>query len=159
MMRKFAVGAFALALAGTATFMSSQVTQAAARTVDLSTTGSIFANLTGAQIGQEVVYSFTVKNKSTTTAANMAVTFSVTNGTADGSDYVCPLISSHFNINPDTPSCEPGSLPATKTETVGILVAARRTGTTTVKACASILDSVTDPVSSNNCKTLRLTIS
>jgi hypothetical protein len=35
----------------------------------------------------------------------------------------------------------------------------KATGTMTVKACAGNLQSIADPVSTNNCKTLKLSIS
>ena len=147
-MKKIILSALILAVAGT--LAGSSVTQAqSARvdmsTVDLSTTGSIFAGLTGAQVGQEIVFGYTVTNNSASRSADLAVTFSVTNGTASRRDYICPLVSSHFNINPDTSSCEPGRLPAAKAETVGVLVTSRTTGTTTVIACASNLSGVPDP--------------
>ena len=149
----------AVALAAVGTLVGSNATLAATTGVDLSTTGSIFAGLRGAQTGQEIVFSFTVKNHSTRASADLEVTFSMTNGTADGSDYICPLIRNHFNINPDTPSCEPGALPATKSETVGILVTPKTSGTMTVRACALNESNAPDPVPSNNCKTLSLAIS
>jgi len=156
-MKKGIFGAVVLAAVGT--LLGSNATQAATTRVDLSTTGSIFAGLTGAQTGQEIVFSFTVKNHSTNKSADLEVTFTTTNGTADGADYICPLIRNHFNINPDTPSCEPGALPANKSETVGILVTPETAGTMTVRACASNESNAPDPVPSNNCKTLSLAIS
>ena len=156
-MKKRILGAVALAAVGT--LVGSNATQAATTGVDLSITGSIFAGLRGAQTGQEIAFSFTVKNHSSTASADLEVRFSMTNGTADGSDYICPLIRNHFNINPDTPNCEPGVLPANKSETVGILVTPKAAGTMTVRACAANESNTPDPVSSNNCKTLSLAIS
>ena len=155
-MKKGILGSLALAAVGI--LLGSTATQAATTGVDLSTTGSIFAGLTGAQTGQEIVFTFTVKNHSSRKSAALEVTFSTTNGTADGSDYICPLIRNHFNINPDLPGCEPGLLPANHTETVGILVTPETAGTMTVRACASNESNSPDPVPSNNCKTLSLTI-
>src|SRR6195952_5391243 len=156
-MKKGILGSLALAAVGI--LLGSSATQAATTGVDLSTTGSIFAGLTGAQTGHEIVFSFTFKNHSTRKSAALEVTFSMTNGTADGSKYICPLIRNHFNINPDTPSCEPGALPPTKSETVGILVTPKTSGTMTVRACASNESNAPDPVPSNNCKPLSLAIS
>ena len=155
-MKKIIASALVLAVAGT--LAGSSVTQAQAAGVDLSTTGSIFAGLTGAQVGQEILFGYTVTNNSASRSADLAVTFSVTNGTASRRDYICPLVSSHFNINADTPSSEPGRLPAGKTETVGVLATSRATGTTTVTACASNLSGLPDPVRGNNCKKLSLKI-
>ncbi len=155
-MKKIILSALVLAVAGTVA--ASSVTQAQPAGVDLSITGSMFAGLTGAQVGQEIVFGYTVTNNSASRSADLAVTFSVTNGTTSRRDYICPLISSHFNINPDTSSCEPGRLPPTKTETVAVLVSPRTTGTTTVTACASNLSGVRDPAPGNNCKRLSLKI-
>src|ERR1700712_3392318 len=116
-MKKIISCALILAVAGT--LAGSSVTQAQSAGVDLSTTGSLFAGLTGAQVGQEIVFGYTVTNNSGSRSADLAVTFSITNGTASHRDYICPLVTSHFNINADTPTCEPGQLSAGKTETVG----------------------------------------
>src|SRR5690349_41637 len=117
------------------------------------------AGVTSAQTGgHELAFSFSTKNNSTTTSASLAVTFTVTNGTLDATDYICPLISNHFDIDPDTPSCEPGVIGPGKTASTGLLVATKNSGTLTVKACASNLDSPVDPVPSNNCKTLSVKI-
>lgn len=65
--------------------------------------GTVVAGVTSAQLGQEVPFAFSMINHSATASADIAFTFSVTNGTADGSDYVCPLIATHFNIDPRHP--------------------------------------------------------
>ena len=158
-MKKIISSALVLAVAGT--LAGSSVTQAQPAQpagADLAITGGIFAGLTGAQVGQEIVFGYTVTNKSASRSADLSVTFTVTNGAAGRRDYICPLVSSHFNINPDIPGCEPGRLPAAKTETAGILVTSKATGTTTVTACASDLSGVPDPVPGNNCKKLSLRI-
>ena len=126
--------------------------------VDLSITGSIFAGLTGAQLGQEIVFGYTVTNKSASRSADLAVTFTVTNGAADRRDYICPLVSSHFNINPDIPGVNRAAYPQPRPRVSGVLVTSKATGTTTVTACASNLSSVPDPVPGNNCKKLSLRI-
>jgi len=100
-----------------------------------------------------------MSNKSTSTAGSVAFIFRITNGSAGVSDYVCPLISNHFNIDPDTPACEPGTLRAGRSTKAAILVTPKSSGTLTVKACAVNEANLTDPVSSNNCKTLKLAIS
>ena len=127
--------------------------------VDLGITGGTVAGVRSAQQGQELGFSFTVTNHSTTGSADLAVTFTVTHGTAGISDYICPLISNHFNINPDTPACEPGFLAYGKSTGTAILVTPTGAGTMTVKACASNLAGTTDPTPSNNCKTLSVPIS
>jgi hypothetical protein len=104
-------------------------------------------------LGHELAFSFTLKNKSTTTAAEVGFNFTITNGTADINDYICPQIGTHAAINPDTPDCEPGTLGPGKSTQAAIL--ATQTGRPmVVKACAFDISSYPDPVSSNNCKTL-----
>jgi hypothetical protein len=149
----------ALAVGSACALTSTPMSHAATTTVDLSTTGSVVAGITGAQMGQELAFSFTTKNNSTSTATDVSVRFTVTNGSVSQSDYICSLISNHFDIHPDTPACETGSLSAGKSTTNAILVATKATGTMTVKACSTSLNAVTDPVSSNNCKTLAVKIS
>ena len=134
----------------------------AATGIDLSMTGSVVAGVTGAQAasGQEVALTFALKNKSTTASAEVSFTFTITNGTApDAGDYICPLVRSHYDIFPDTPACEPGTLSAGGTAQAAILATPGAAGTMTVKACASNLSATApDPVSSNNCKTLSVRI-
>jgi hypothetical protein len=157
-MRKTAVGFFAVAAACTIGAATSS-TQAATPTLDLAMTGSVVAGVSGGQSGQEIPFTFTMTNKSTSTSANVAFVFTVTNGATDSTDYVCPLVSNHYNINPDTPACEVGTLPTGRSTQAAILVTAKATGTMTVRACAINEANLTDPVSTNNCKTLRLPIS
>ena len=139
---------------------SSQASTSAGPSVDLGITGSTVAGYTAAQSGQELPVSFTMTNHSTTTSTQVSFNFTVTNATAaDIGDYVCTLISNHFDIYPDTPSCEPGSLPHGKSTSAAIMVSPTiGTGTVTVKACTQSLDGYPDPVSSNNCKTIKITI-
>jgi len=69
------------------------------------------------------------------------------------------LVVGHFNIDPDTPACEPGMLGPGKSTGAAIMVTPTITsGTVTVKACARNLDGIADPVSSNNCKTVSIPI-
>src|SRR3954447_13167091 len=131
-MRRIALAVTVIAVVGT--LGGAQAVAAASTGVDLATTGSVMAGVTSAQTGgHELAFSFSIKNNSTTTSATLGVTFTVTNGTLDGSDYICPLISNHFNINADTPSCEPGVLGPGKTARTGLLVATKNSGTLTVK--------------------------
>jgi len=156
-MRRTALAAIVIAVMGT--LAGAQAVSAASTGVDLATTGSVMAGVTSAQAGgQELAFSFSTKNNSTTTSVSLAVTFTVTNGTLNATDYICPLISNHFNINADTPSCEPGVIGPGKTASTGLLVATKNSGTLTVKACSSNLDGLVDPVSSNNCRTLSVKI-
>jgi Domain of unknown function DUF11 len=146
-----AAGLLAAATAGSVAIATSS--SAATGSVDLGVTGSIFAGVTSAQ-GQEIPFGFTTTNHSGSASADVAVKFTITNGTAaSGSDYVCPLISNHFDIDHDTSTCEPGTLSHGRTTMDGVIVTPVRAGTVTVKACVTGLGS-TDPVPSNNCKTL-----
>ncbi|MFL6137662.1 MAG: hypothetical protein ACJ74O_07670 [Frankiaceae bacterium] len=152
----------ALALTGLCTFVVTRSSEASTSDVDLSMTGSVVAGVTGAQPSQELAFVFTLKNKSTTTPAATDFTFTVKNGTVSGGeDYVCPLVGSRYDIFPDTPACEPGTLGPGKTTRAAILVETPSAPgvTMTVRACASDELGSTDPVPSNNCKTLRVPIS
>ena len=132
---------------------------AATTSVDLGITGATVAGYTSAQVGQELPVSFTLKNHSTTRSANVAFYFTISHATASASDYTCPLVVGHFNIDPDTPACEPGVLAAGKSTGAAIMVTPTiSSGTVTVKACALNLDGLADPVSSNNCKTVSIPI-
>ena len=142
----------ACALAGGA------ATNAATTTIDLATSGSVVPTIWSADVGQELAFLFTTTNKSTTASAELNVTFTVRNGIVRNSDYICNLISNHHAISPDTPSCEPGLLGPAKATRNAILVTATATGTMTVKACSTAINGYSDPVSSNNCKTLTVKI-
>lgn len=127
--------------------------------VDLGMAGSTVAGYTSAQSGQKLPVTFTIKNHSTTTSATVDFFFTITHATADASDFVCPLVSNHFNIVPDTPACEVGVLGAGKSTSAAILVTPKiTTGTVTVRACAMNETGSPDPVSSNNCKTVSIPI-
>jgi hypothetical protein len=152
----FLVAASTLACTVFLTTASQAVT---ATSVDLAITGNTVAGYTKAQHGQELPVVFTIKNRSTTTAASVSFYFTLTHATAGIADYTCPLISNHYNINPDTPACEPGVLGYGKSTSAAILVNPTiYSGTVTVKACAQDLDGYGDPVSSNNCKTVSIAI-
>jgi hypothetical protein len=142
-----------------ATVFLTTASQASTATVDLSITGSTVAGFTKAQHGQELPVVFTIKNRSTTTAAEISFYFTLTHATASAADYTCPLITNHFNINPDTPACEPGTLGFGKSTSAAILVTPTiYSGTVTVKACAQNLSGNADPVPSNNCRTISIAI-
>ena len=148
----------ALALISASVLGGGTATSAATTTIDLATSGSVVPTIRSAEVGQELAFLFTTTNKSTTASADLSVTFAVKNGSVRGSDYICNLISNHFAISPDTPSCEPGPLGPAKTTRNAILVTAVATGTMTVRACSTALNGYPDPVSSNNCKTLSVRI-
>jgi hypothetical protein len=141
------------------TLFLTTASQATTSSVDLAITGSTVAGYTKAQHGQELPVLFTIKNRSTTTGASVSFYFTLSHATAAASDYTCPLISNHYNINPDTPACEPGVLGYGRSTSAAIMVTPTiYSGTVTVRACAVDLDSYSDPVSSNNCKTVSIAI-
>lgn len=129
--------------------------------VDLVMTGSVVAGVTGAQPGQELAFVFTLTNKSRTASDDTSFTFTVENGTVSGSDYICPLARSGFNINPDSPACEIGMLGPHQATQAALLVETPSTAgvTMTVKACGSDLTGTADPVPGNNCRTVSVPIS
>lgn len=142
------------------TLFLTTASQATTTSVDLGMTGSTVAGFTAAQPGQELPVTFTMKNYSTTHSVSVAFYFTLSHATAAVADYTCPLISNHFNIFPDTPACEPGILGYGKSTRAAIMVTPTITsGTVTVRACAQDLDGYSDPISSNNCKTVSIPVS
>jgi hypothetical protein len=159
-MRNKIVVSLVTASALACTVLLTTASQASTTSVDLSITGHTVAGFVGAQQGQELPVLFTMKNRSRTTAVSVAFSFTLTNATADASDYTCPLTSNHYNIFPDGPFCEPGILGHGKSTSAVIMVTPTITsGTVKVEACAQDLDGHGDPVSSNNCRTISIAIS
>jgi hypothetical protein len=154
MRKKIALGsALGLAPAGIVV-ASPSVGVASTTSVDLAMSGSVVGGVTsGVDLGHELAFSFSLKNRSTATATQVDFAFTFSGGTADNSDYICPSISTHGAINPDTPSCEPGMLGYGKTAQAALLVT-QTARPLTVTACAFNMDGYTDPTPSNNCKTL-----
>jgi hypothetical protein len=143
----------------TALLVGSATSQASPANVDLSISGGTVAGFTGAQPDMELPVSFTMTNHGSI-ATSVDFQFTITNATASGEDYVCPLVGSGFLINPDSPFCEPGVLGAHKQTSAAILVTPTITsGTVTVRACANDEANHHDPVPSNNCKTVSIPIS
>jgi hypothetical protein len=146
-----------IVVTGLGTLVATTSSEARPAGVDLAMTGSVVAGVTGAQSGQELAFAFTLRNRGTV-PIDTSFTFTVENGTV--SDYICPLVSSGFNIDPDSPACETGWLDAHKTTQAAILVQTpSAAGVMTVRACASDLNGSTDPVPDNDCATLRVPIS
>jgi hypothetical protein len=131
--------------------------QAATTGVDLGITGTVVTGVTRVDIGQELPFSFTIKNHSSTRTANVAFVFTNV-ASAGGDDYLCAT-TTHSTVSPDTPDCEPGDLGPGQLVNAAIMLRATRSGLLTVTACASNLNGTPDPVSSNNCKTLHVTVS
>jgi hypothetical protein len=127
---------------------------------DLAMTGaSVVAGVKVMQAGDQLVpFSFTAKNNSSR-AADLNFTFTVTHGAAAPGGYICPLPVSKVDINPDSPNCEVGSLAAGHSSSAGLIVSAKGASGqyVTVTACVSDLTN-TDPVASNNCRTLKVKI-
>jgi hypothetical protein len=125
--------------------------------VDLSITGDTVTGFTTAGSDQELPVVFTMRNRSHT-AVSVDFFFTLTNATADGSDYVCTT-SDHGLISPDTPACEPGFLAGGNSISAAIMVTPTITsGTVTVQACANDENNNPDPKPGNNCKTVRIRI-
>ena len=132
--------------------------QATTSGVDLSMTGFVVSGLQSATWPSHVAFAFVMTNHSRTTSADIAFTFSAWHGTGinDGANYICP------GASPDTPSCEPGSLPPGHIARAGIIITPPRNTPyhrMSVTACASDLSGTTDPVPGNNCKRLTIAIS
>lgn len=147
----------AVALAGSM-LIASSTSDAATAKVDLSLTGGTVTGFTRAGSDQELPVAFTMRNHSRTTTVSVDFSFTLTNATADGTDYACPM-SNHVLTGPDGSFCEPGYLAAGRTIQAAILVTPTiSTGTVTVKACADDESGNPDPVPSNNCKTVHIRI-
>ena len=96
-------------------------------------TGSVVSGVKTSSPGRVLAFSFSVTNTGSA-PADTIITYTSTNSTYV--DIVCPLPSSHYNISPDTPSCEPGVLAPMKTaQSAIILGVGPAVGTMTVKAC------------------------
>jgi hypothetical protein len=149
--------ASAVALAGSLLIASSASDAATAR-VDLSLTGGTVTGFTRSGPEQELPVVFTMRNHSRTTTVGVDFFFTLTNATADGTDYVCPQ-SDHVLTTADGPSCEPGYLAAGRTTRAAVMVTPTiSSGTVTVKACANDESGYPDPVPSNDCKTVHIRI-
>ncbi len=134
----------------------SSTSSAATTNVDLSLTGGTVTGFTTASSDQELPVSFTMRNHSATSVP-VDFFFTLTNATADATDYVCP--AGHALISPDTPACEPGFLAGGRTTSAAILVTPTiSSGTVTVQACANNENNNPDPNRSNNCKTVHIRI-
>jgi hypothetical protein len=160
----FTIGVATTGAAAAGLLSLTSTSQAATTTgLDLAMTGASVVD--GVKVmqsgGQLVPFSFTAKNNSTT-AVDLNFTFTLINGASEPQNYICPLVVSKFDINPDTDDCEVGSLAAGHTSSAGVIVWA--TGASgqyvTVKGCATNFGiGGSDTVPSNNCKTLKVQIS
>jgi hypothetical protein len=158
-LRKIMVLMFASAVVAVMSLVAASESGAATTTIDLSITGGSVAGFTHSGGFPKLPIAFAIKNNSSTTNADdIDFYFTWTNtATPQYNDYICPLTSNHTLINPSTPACEPGGLAAGKTTGAALMVTPKPGVTkVTVKACAFLLDSHTDPVSSNNCKTVTI---
>jgi hypothetical protein len=158
-MRKFIIFPALLAIIGLIGLVANSSGSAASPTsVDLSITGAVVAGVTSAEGSMHVPFSFTVTNRSGT-AADIVIGFTLTGGSApDGRDYVCPLVGTGADINPDGTFCEPGLLAGGRSTSAAIIATPTATGTMTVQACVSAKTRGPDSVPSNNCKSLSIRI-
>lgn len=115
---------------------------------------ALWAGVKSAATGTELAFTFTMKNKSSSTSADVDfwITFTGSEG-GPAEDYICPLISTHANISPDASFCFPGVLGPGKTTQAAVLTP-KSGSPMSVQACAEDVSNYADPVSSNNCKTL-----
>jgi hypothetical protein len=162
-MRKIVIVTAALGLAiSSATIVLAAGASAAAPTTDLAVTGSVAGGLR--VLGEPshlVAFTFDLKNKGpngVTSSADM--TFSkVHNGSVV--DQLC-ILPNRSSIEPDSPFCEPGALAAGQTTHMTLILQPTVGGAAnrklSVQVCASTEDSEVDPVASNNCKTLSVTL-
>jgi hypothetical protein len=151
----FCAGAMTLAAS---LMLASSTSDASSNNVDLSLTGGTVAGYTAAQSYQELPVSFTMTNHGSI-ATSVDFQFTITNATVSGEDYVCPTVGDGFNINADTPFCEPGVLGAHKQTSAAILVTPSiSSGTVIVQACANDEAGHHDPVPGNNCKSVSIPI-
>ena len=157
-MRRFMIFPALAIVSLVALVANSSGSEAGPTNVDLSITGSVVAGVTSAEGSMHVPFSFTVTNRSGS-AADIVIGFTLTGGSApDGSDYVCPLVATGADINPDGTFCEPGLLASGRSTSAAIIVTPTATGTMTVQACVSAKTRGPDPVPGNNCKSLSIRI-
>jgi hypothetical protein len=161
-MRTIVIVTAALGLAfGSAMSLQAADASTGAPITDLAVTGSVAGGLR--ILGEPshlVAFTFDLKNKGpngVTSSADM--TYSrVHNGSVV--DQLC-VTANGVGFNADSPTCEPGTLAAGASTHMTLLLkptegAANRK--LTVRVCASTEDSEVDPVASNNCKTLSVTL-
>jgi hypothetical protein len=161
-MRKIATVTAALGLViGSAGIVQAAGASAAAPSADLAVTGSVAGGLR--ILGEPshlVAFTFDLKNKGpngVTSSADM--TYSrVHNGFVV--DQLC-VLPNGTGFNADSPSCEPGALAAGESTHMTLILkptAGALNRKLTVRVCASTEGSEVDPVASNNCKTLSVTL-
>ncbi len=122
-------------VAGTTTSQATTgpVSATAAAGPHWTVTGSVVSGVKTSSPGRVLAFSFSVTNTGAV-AADTIITYTSTNSTYV--DIVCPLPSTHYNISPDTPSCEPGILAPKKTaQSAIILGVGPAIGAMTVKVC------------------------
>jgi hypothetical protein len=161
-MRKIIIPIAALGLTiGSVLSLQSAGASAAAPTTDLAVTGSVVSGLriTG-ETSHLIAFSFDLKNKGPNAVTSSAdMTYSkVHNGFVV--DQLC-VMANGVGFNADSPTCEPGALAAGESTHMTLILkptAGALNRELSVRVCASTEDSEVDPVSSNNCKTLSVTL-
>ena len=160
-MRKFVIVSAALGLAiGSATIVQAAGASAAAPTTDLAVTGSIAGGERVVASSHLVVFTFDLKNKGPNRVTSSAdLTYSkLHNGFVV--DQLCVMANGN-GFDPDSPTCEPGALAAGRSTHMTLIVkptAGAPNRTLSVQVCGSTEGSETDPVTSNNCTTLSVTV-
>jgi len=161
-MRKIIILTATLGLAiGSALSVQSGGASAAAPTTDLAVTGSVEGGLRiTVETSHLLAFTFDLKNKGpngVTSSADMTYS-KVRNGFVV--DQFC-VMTNGVGFNADSPTCEPGTLAAGKSTHMTLILKPTQGAlnrTLSVQVCASTEDSEVDPVSSNNCKTLNVTL-
>jgi hypothetical protein len=154
-MRRFLIVPVLAVISLVVLVVDSSGSEARSKGVDLSITGFVVAGVTSAEGSMHVPFSFTVTNRSVTAAA-IDITYTLTGGSASNDDYVCPMVGTGADINPDTPDCEPGILAGHRSTSAAIIVTATVAGTMTVQACVGAGTVEPDPVPGNNCMSLSI---
>jgi hypothetical protein len=159
--RRITAGCAALLVCTGAVIALGAVSEAATTSADLAVTGSVVGGITKVA-GHEhgLVFSYTLTNKGPNASGGSAdLVLSVTGGSF--TDIAC-IPPTHTPINPDGTFCEDGPLSSGQSSKDVAIVAptAASGGKVTMRACAmnEAGADATDPVSTNNCKTLSVRV-
>jgi hypothetical protein len=160
-MRKIVIVTAALGLAiGSAMIVQAGGASAAAPTTDLAVTGSVAGGERVVASNHLVAFTFDLKNKGPNRVTSSAdLTYSkLHNGFVV--DQLCVFPNGN-GFDPDSPSCEPGALAAGQSTHMTLIVkptAGAPNRKLSVQVCGSTEGSEIDPVASNNCTTLSVTL-
>jgi hypothetical protein len=160
-MRKIVIGTAALGLViGSATIVEAGGASAAAPTTDLVLTASVAGGESVVGTRHLVAFTFELKNNGPDTVTSSAdMTYNkLHNGYVV--DQLC-VQPDRKSFEPDSPGCEPGALAVGQVTNMTLIVkptAGAPNRKLTVQVCASTEDTEVDPVASNNCKNLSVTL-